>query len=225
MKKLIQPIRFLIQLFFMVGLFLPMLPFADTIGQKLFLSIVFIGVFFCGFVCPFGTIQDWISWISRKLHIPRFQIPRKFQNYLQSLRYFFYALSITGTTFFFLNARFEFNHKTYLAGFEWTVYGTIIFFLIATIFIDRPFCNYFCPKGASYGILSVMRLLSISRNDDECIHCKLCDKACPMNVAVEQTDFIRHPNCINCMQCICTCPKSCLQLKFLSAKKQKGENI
>lgn len=205
----------------MVGVFLPMLPFADTIGDKIFLSIIFIGVFFCGFICPFGAIQDWIGMICKKIGIPRFKVPQHIQQYLQCLRYLFYALSSVGITFVIFSARFEFNHKVFLSVFEWSVYGTIGLFLILSIFTDRPFCNYFCPKGAFFGMLSVMRLVSISRNENKCIHCHLCDKVCPMNIAVEQTDFVRHPNCINCMKCISACPKDCLKFKLLALKQQK----
>ena len=222
-KKYLQLFRFLIQAFFMMGLFLPSLPFADTVGKKIFLSIVFLGVFFCGFICPFGAIQDWIGWISRKLKVPHFKMPAKIQVYLQWSRYFFYALSTIGITFFLLRARFEFNHGVFLNIFEWSVYGSIGLFLLLSIFTDRPFCNYFCPKGASYGMFSVMRLVGVTRDEKKCVHCHLCDKACPMNIQVEGTDFVRHPNCINCMKCVCACPKNCLRFKLLTLKQQKGK--
>ena len=223
LKKYLQFIRFLIQAFFMVGIFLPFLPFADNVGRMIFLSVVFLGVFFCGFICPFGAIQDWLGWMAQKLRIPRFKVPPYIQVYLQCSRYFFYALSTIGITFFFLSARFEFNHGVFLGAFEWITAGTIGVFLLLAIFTDRPFCNYFCPKGASLGLLSVMRLISISREESKCVHCHLCDKACPMNIMVEQSDFVRHPNCINCMKCICACPQDCLRFKLLTIKQQKGK--
>lgn len=223
MKKYLQIIRFLIQAFFMTGIFIPFLPFADMVGQKIFLSVIFIGVFFCGFICPFGAIQDWLGWIARKLRIPRLKLPLHIQVYLQWSRYFFYALSTIGITFFLLRARFEFNHGVFLGAFEWITFGIIGLFLLLAIFIDRPFCNYFCPKGASYGMFSVMRIIGVSRDESKCIHCHLCDKICPMNIEVAKTDFVRHPNCINCMKCICACPQDCLRFKLLTIKQQKGK--
>ena len=86
MKKYIQPIRFLIQIGFMAGLVLPFLPIADNVGQKIWISILFVGVFFCGWICPFGSLQDWIGWIAKKIHLPRFKLPVKYQQSVQLLR-------------------------------------------------------------------------------------------------------------------------------------------
>ena len=106
MKKYIQPIRFLIQIGFMAGLVLPFLPIADNVGQKIWISILFVGVFFCGWICPFGSLQDWISWIAKKIHLPRFKLPVKYQQSVQLLRYFLYGLSTMNIVFYFLNSRF-----------------------------------------------------------------------------------------------------------------------
>lgn len=98
----------------------------------------------------------------------------------------------------------------------------MVAFLVASLFIDRPFCNYFCGKGASLGVWSVLRPFGIARDENKCVHCHLCDKVCPMNIPVENTNFVRHPNCINCMQCVSKCPKDCI--KFNLMKLRKGEN-
>lgn len=189
-------------------------PGYNDVGKWLFITILLVGVFFCGWVCPFGTIQDWLFRIARTLHLPQYRVPVKFQRYLQLSRYVFYALSIMGISFAIINARSIFNHKLFTGTLTVTAGIVLAVFLIASLFINRPFCNYFCLKGASYGLLSVLRPLGIKREEENCIHCHLCDKNCPMNIPIESSDFIRHPNCINCMTCVSNCPKKCIKFRL-----------
>ena len=219
-RKQIQLLRFIIQACFMAGLILPLIPHPESVAGILFWSAPVVGVFFCGWICPFGAAQDWLAWIARKLHLPRIKIPWKFQRYLQFSRYIWAGLIFfAGIHYAFLSARFYFNDNLFHNMLTWTSGLTLGGFLFAGLFTDRPFCNYFCMKGAMDGLLSVVRPLSIKRDDNNCIHCRLCDKACPMNVRVEKTCFVRHPNCINCLKCINACPKKCLSYGFMRLKK------
>ena len=219
MKKLIQPSRLLVQACFMAGLFLPIFPFADNIGQKIWITILFVGVFFCGWICPFGALQDWFGWIAQKLHFPRYKLPQKLQQYVQLLRYVLYGLSVINIVLFFLNSRFFFEHSVVAGAWEWVSGSVMVLFLLATLFTDRPFCNYFCVKGASLGVWSVLRPIGITREEKSCVHCSKCDQICPMNIEVSSVAFVRHPNCINCMQCLTACPKGCIKFKLIHSKR------
>lgn len=219
MKKLIQPLRLLVQACFMAGLFLPIFPFADNIGQKIWITILFVGVFFCGWICPFGALQDWFGWIAKKLHFPRYKLPQKLQQYVQLLRYILYGLSVINIVLFFLNSRFFFEHSVVAGAWEWVSGSVMVLFLLATLFTDRPFCNYFCVKGASLGVWSVLRPIGITREEKSCVHCSKCDQICPMNIEVSSVAFVRHPNCINCMQCLTACPKGCIKFKLIHSKR------
>ena len=210
MKKLIQPLRLLVQACFMAGLFLPIFPFADNIGQKIWITILFVGVIFCGWICPFGALQDWLGWIAQKLHFPRYKLPQKLQQYVQLLRYVLYGLS---------NSRFFFEHSVVSGLCEWLIGSVMALFLLATLFTDRPFCNYFCVKGASLGVWSVLRPIGITREEKSCVHCSKCDQICPMNIEVSKTAFVRHPNYINCMQCLTACPTGCIKFKLIHSKR------
>lgn len=220
-RKFIQIGRFFIQAFFMAGLVLTFLPRYGMIGKWLFWTILFVGVFFCGWVCPFGSIQDWLAKIARFLKLPRYQVPKHIQQYLVLSRYAFYVLGIAGIVFSILNARSAFNHRLFQNNLEIASGMVLAVFLIVSLFIDRPFCNYFCMKGAEYGILGVLRVVGIKRDNSKCIHCKVCDRNCPMNIEVEKTDFVRHPNCINCMTCVSVCPRKCMTVGVVSLKQIK----
>jgi polyferredoxin len=220
MKKWIQPLRFIVQAFFAASLFLPLIH-SETVAHWLFWSVVFIGVFFCGWVCPFGTAQEWLGIIAERCKIPRLKMPKYIQRYLQFSRYIFFGLMVFGISFSFSGARFYFQDN--LVYNMLTLTGAVVLasFLIISLFFERPFCNYFCTKGAADGLMSMVRIAGISREDKTCIHCRLCDKICPMNISVEQTKFVRHPNCINCMKCMGVCPKNCIKFKLMNIPKFK----
>ena len=222
MKKWIQPLRLIIQACFMAGLFLPLIH-PEPVARYLFWTVLAVGVFFCGWVCPFGAIQDWLGFLARKLHLPRFQIPWKYQRFLQLSRYIWAVLiTFAGVHYAFLSARFYFQDNLIHNNLSWISATTLAVFLVAGLFLDRPFCNYFCMKGAVDGLMSVIRPVSIRRDPKTCIHCHLCNKVCPMNVPVEGTNFVRHPNCINCMKCVCACPQNCLKFKLMALRKSSS---
>lgn len=181
------------------------------IGNYLVPFILFFGVFYCGWICPFGSIQDIISKIATKLKIKRFKCPPKFQKYLVYLRYFLYTLVIIKLISMSWNPRGRFGDILKGVELDTLLYIIVAVFLIASIFIDRPWCNYFCEKGAFYDLLSTFRIFGIKRDNNTYIHCHKCDKVCPMNILVEGTDFVNHPNCIGCLECISNCPKKCLK--------------
>lgn len=220
MRKLIQPLRLGLQICFMAGLWFPLFPQAEPVGQFIWLSALITGVFFCGWICPFGAAQEWINVLSKRAHIPQLKIAPRYQKYLQVSRYLLFGLSTIGITFFFLNSRYYFEHNLIMGMMEATSITALITFLLSAVFIERPFCNYFCLKGAADGLMSIIRIFGISRNDKKCVNCHLCDKNCPMNIRVEKYRFVRHPNCINCMRCLTSCPKSCIAFKLLNPLKK-----
>ena len=188
-------------------------------------TIFIMGPVFCGWICPFGTLQDVFGRIGRKLGIKKHPMPRKIQKVLVLLRYvLLFATILISMDFIFnimsLDPRANFTTliggKT-IAATGWTV---IFAFLAASIFFDRPFCNYFCIEGAKFGLISVARPITISRNEESCVGCNKCNKACPMNIDVLSHGQVRSLQCINCMECISACPiKDTLKVEVVPFKK------
>ncbi|MGB9678874.1 MAG: 4Fe-4S binding protein [Thermoanaerobacteraceae bacterium] len=173
-----------------------------------FIIAILFGPLFCGWICPFGTFQEFIGKLGKKIFKKRFNnfIPYKYDKYLRYLRYFvltwvLYATILTGKLIFQ-------DVDPYYTLFNfWTseiaVGGIIILFItfILSVFIERPWCKYLCPYGAVLGIFNLVRLFPIKRNNKTCINCKICDRNCPMNIKVSEKTIIRDHQCISCLKC------------------------
>ena len=96
---------------------------------------------------------------------------------------------------------------------EITFYAMIVFSILS-LFINRPYCRWFCPQGAIYGVMSFLRIFTIKRDSNTCVQCKQCDRACPMGIQVSTSTDVLNPQCIDCFQCISSCPKGSQTLTF-----------
>ena len=208
--KAISHLRILLQIIFFIALVAPWLPHPDFLGEHLILPVILAGVLFCGFVCPLGSVQEWLFILGRKMHLPAFKTPLFIQRYVQFIRYVLAVLSFTGISFLVLNLRYYFHQNVILGMLNLASSILLALFFLASLFFPRPFCNYFCLKGAIDGALSMLRFISIQRNKSRCTACHRCTQACPMHIEVEKANFLRHPNCINCLQCLKACPQTCL---------------
>ncbi|MGE4584129.1 MAG: 4Fe-4S binding protein [Sphaerochaeta sp.] len=169
---------------------------------------VFFGPVFCGWICPFGTFQEWVGRLGKKLFKRRYNtfVPKKLDVVLRYLRYVVLAWVLVMTALS-LTLVFE-PYDPYYALFsilrnEVSVSGLIILGIVVllTLFVERPFCKYACPYGAFLGIFNKFRIFRIRRAEQTCIHCSACDRACPMNIEVSSKHVVSSHQCISCMQC------------------------
>lgn len=222
--NIIQILRFIVQLVFMAGLIfsLGFIPSTRDVSSWLLPTILLLGVFFCGWVCPFGAAQDWMAKLGRLLHMPQLRVPQSVQRYLQLTRYALFLLAGMGITIALLQGPKNFSVLMRGQGLCIAT-GIVIGFLLISLFIERPFCNYFCTGGARMGLFSVLRIFGIRRNTEQCKQCGLCTHTCPMNIDVAHTDFVRHPSCIGCLRCVSSCPRGLLKYGLMPGRKEKNK--
>lgn len=211
MKKKIQKYRLSIQILCLVFTITSFL-INSEMATLVFLSLTLLsGVFHCGWICPFGFIQEIFGNIGRLLGIRKRKMPMLIHKILASIRYIILGLVLIIASDLIFNILAFDPRANFLRvlSLNMITIGAIVvisFFLIVSLFYERPFCNYFCYQGARYGLFSILRPLTIKRNESICVNCKKCDFICPMNIEVSKCGNLRSPQCINCFKCITNCP-------------------
>lgn len=195
----------------------------------LFLTVLLALLFrrsFCGWICPFGAIQEFFGWIGRKLFGKKLEMVNKPTD--KGLRLIKYGvLPLTAVAAWFTG-------ELWMSPYDpWAAYAHIFeglpsllgeypvgtFLLAVTIigslFYDRFFCKYLCPMGAFLAIISKASPHSIKRDNNVCIHCNACTRACPVNIDVAKLDEVKTAECISCQKCTLSCPKEgALEIRF-----------
>lgn len=194
------------------------------------ITAILFGAFFCGYICPFGTFQEWVGKIGRRLFPKKFNhfVPKKLDRILRYLRYAVLAMVIYQTA---ITAKLVFESiDPYYALFNFftnevalSAYIALGIITILSLFVERPWCKYFCPYGAVLGLFNLIRIFKIRRNKDTCIGCKLCDKACPMNLEVSNASTVHNHQCISCHRCSSdvSCP---IKNTVVISSKKEGDS-
>ena len=209
--KKLQLIRNLVQIsifiLLMAGFYSKIRP-----GFIILLPLAFVaGNFFCGWICPFGSAQEFVGKLGSLVLKKKFKTPPFLQKYLQYSRYLLAVLTLflasqTILDLGFLNSYKAFMHSAAgknITALALTVMGS---FLFIGMFFERPFCNFFCPEGIRHGLLSLGRIFTIKRAPQTCISCRKCDQICPMQIKISTSANLRHAHCINCFKCLSACP-------------------
>ena len=177
---------------------------------------IILGRFFCGWLCTFGAINDFIYIISKKVFKTKFKVNEKLDSILKYLKYailLFIVVIIwtSGSTAFDSYSPWDAfaqadNISGAIAGYTG---GFILLAIIAVgaVFIERFFCRYLCPLGAGLSILSKVRIFKIKKLSDKCGACRICTNNCSMGIKLYQMDTVTSGECINCFKCLDVCPR------------------
>ena len=206
------------------------------IGLLLFFGTLF-GRLICGFLCPFGLLQDLL-----------FRIPAagkrntwKGDRLLRRLKYavllvlvIVLPLSVKLTPFFckylcpsgtlagiLLACSNTALFRAFGSRFAWKacILGLI---LLAGVWIARPFCKYLCPLGTIYGQLNRISVFRMHVDAAACISCGKCAAVCDMGVDPSRTP--NHSECIRCGRCTDVCPAKALRFGYTPVKEKTELN-
>lgn len=205
-----QKLRHSVQALYIVLAFIGIIVSLEITSFLIMATMIIGGTFYCGWLCPFGSLQEVTTNIAKKLGIKQVKMPKVLQKYLKFSRYIIAVLMMVITADFIFTLMSYNPEKSLLALLDGQTASVIGLIVIATtlaisIKFERFFCNYMCFEGAKYGLIGSISFVTIQRTDS-CVDCKKCDKACPMQIEVSKCNQMTNPQCINCFKCMDVCP-------------------
>lgn len=195
--------------------------------------LVFVGAlmgrFVCGWLCPFGLIQDLLY----KIPFPRKLRTFKGDRLLRKLKYVVLLFFVILLPMFLVDVLGQgapyfcklicpvgtleggiplvLLNKSMHGALGW-LYAwknvLLLFTVFLSILIYRPFCKYICPLGAVYSVFNPISVFRYRIDREKCVGCGACAKVCKMQVNPAENP--NHPECIRCGQCKKACPKQCI---------------
>lgn len=178
---------------------------------------ILFGRFFCGYVCAFGSLGDFVYGLSgliQKKVLKRkkqYALPQKAVLILQKVKYFV-LLGIVILCYLgiqYSGSPWDIFSMLTVGKFNFTTVGTVllIIILLGMGIQERFFCQFLCPMGAVFALLPILPLSVLERNEENCNpNCSLCEMKCPVHLKLEK-DSLRLGECIRCGKCTQMCPK------------------
>lgn len=172
---------------------------------------------FCSWICPVGTISEWL-WKGGEATFGRtFALPRWFDVPLRSLKYILFGLFAYVVVTMPVPAIREFLHTPYglvadvkmldfFRKMGQTTAIVLAVLVILSVFVKNFWCRYLCPYGAMTGLVALFSPTRIRRDPAACIDCAKCTRACPAGLRVGTALSIRSAECSACMTCVAVCP-------------------
>lgn len=162
---------------------------------------------YCGWLCPFGALQELTNQIARKLHIPQWTLPWGLHERLWPLKYMIF-LGLFGVSLMSVE---QAEHLAEIEPFKtaiilkfiraWPFVAYAVALLVAGLFVERFYCRYLCPLGAALAIPARIRMFDWLKRYHECGNpCQTCSNQCPVQ-AIHKTGEINPNECINCLHC------------------------
>ncbi len=162
---------------------------------------------YCGWLCPFGALQELTNQIARKLRIPQITLPWGLHERLWPVKYMIF-LGLFGVSLMSVE---QAEHLAEVEPFKtaiilnfvraWPFVAYAVALLAAGLFVERFYCRYLCPLGAALAIPARIRMFDWLKRYHECGNpCQSCANQCPVQ-AIHKTGEINPNECINCLHC------------------------
>ena len=182
-------------LFFILGIYIAVTLF--VLGR---------GVF-CGWLCPFGALQELSNKLALLLRVPQVKIPRGVQERLWVVKYVA-AVGILGIGLYSVDMANQLEElepfKTainvkFMRELPFVLYAGAL--LGAGLFIERFYCRFLCPLGGALAVFGRIHMFQWLRRKPQCgTQCRICEADCPVG-AIEPTGQINMNECLQCLDC------------------------
>ena len=211
---LLDPIIFILWVFVFISLFLW--------GRGLF----------CGWLCPFGAMQEFAALLATKLKIKQIKIKPQHHKNAQKIKYVILGVLVI-SSFYSLTVAEKLAEvepfKTsitlnFVRYWPFVLYAVLL--LALSMKIHKFYCRYLCPLGGGLAIVGKFPLFKWLRRREECgSPCQLCrNKKCGID-AINQDGSIDYGECIQCLECLVTIesPQLCVVNKYANKPKKKNK--
>jgi uncharacterized protein with FMN-binding domain/ferredoxin len=188
------------------------------------LLTIVMGRWFCGWICSFGAYNDLIYFISKKVFKSKFKVNEKVDSILKYVKYI--------VLIFIIIVSWTMGSNILASTSPWDVFGQItdlstifsslliglillILITIGAAFIERFFCRYLCPLGATFSIISKIGIVKINKPKADCGKCRACTNNCSMGLNLYKVNSTKGGDCINCLKCTEVCPRNNANINIL----------
>ncbi len=191
-------------------------------GLVIFSLICLTGLFlkkaFCSWLCPAGTISEYMARLSFVVFKRRIKLPAWLDYPLMTLKYLVLGFFVHAVVFrmtpaaisYFLESPYNQVADIKMLYFftNMSPFGLKVIVILALLSFMIPYfwCRYLCPYGALLGLLSMISPLKIRRSIPDCTNCGSCAAVCPSYIAVDKKRTVSSPECTGCLECVVHCP-------------------
>ncbi len=183
-------------------------PVIFTLWTGVALGLLFWGRgVFCGWLCPFGALQELTNAAARRLGVPQVPVAHAIHERLWILKYTLFvailAVSFYSMEYALILAEAE-PFKTAISMQmmrAWPFVAFVIVLLAAGLFIERFYCRYLCPLGAGLAIPAKLKIFDWLHRRPQCgRECRLCETKCTVG-AIDPLGRINPNECVLCLRC------------------------
>lgn len=190
---LLDPVIFILWVFVFISLFL--------FGRGLY----------CGWLCPFGALQEMMGWLATKLRIKQIKINDEHHRFGLTIKYFILIGIVASAFYSFTLAEvlsevepFKTSITLYFVRY-WPFALYAVALLLLSMKVHKVYCRYLCPLGAGLAVLGRFPIFKLLRRRSECgSPCQLCrQRKCGID-AINKDGSIDYAECIQCLECVVT---------------------
>ena len=209
-------------------------PMISILWCFVLVSLVFFGRgLFCGWLCPFGALQELTGIFAAKLKIKKWKVSAKWHNHLQKLKYLLLVILIggsfnsltLGTTLSELEPFKTSITLYFMREWQYVIYAVIL--LLMAMKIHKFYCRYLCPLGAFFALLGAFPIFNWLTRRAECgSPCQKCRVNCEIDAISKQGD-IDMKECIQCLECVVinSSPTLCATEVVIIRKRRRKERL